>query len=595
MADSSSPGHAGWSLVIYDQTDSLQVAPITGSSLTIGRGLDNDIVLNDPEVSRRHLRLTRATDPLQGETTLFIEDLNTSKGTLINGEPLVEPRLLRPGDVINLGAVAIRVDGPLQGVAQARLKTETQPISNDLKIRAEEVGKAELVPSPPVVNRPQPHSQPSKSQLIWLIVVGTLVALVIATLGGLIGLNLFYSSKRPNVARLTPTEQPVRLDIPQVIIIQGPDSSVLANQTVTLQAMASDASGVTRMELWVNDRKVDEVASQIDQNALSMTAGFQWSSARPGSYSLQVRAYNQSGFVGIAPGTTLTVIAEADTPTPEPTSTFAPIPVPTVTPLPPTSTPTPTATATATSTPTATPTPVATRVATVSIPASPSLIINTSALNVRSGPGTQYEALGQITQDSRPEIIGQANIGQGDWWQIRAPALPGGTGWVSANPRFTTALNASNVPRVNPPPAPTATPTKTATPSLDGAPITAPTATPTTAVVIRAPAGKTLLIVSNRSLANQPARLTLSGGKSVGGGREIDPPPNSEIQIVLEPDFYRAVWSSPWKSFARGADFTAVPGKVMVMWIVPEEGRTDTEIYDELVVGGPSTLGVVNP
>lgn len=592
MADSSSPDHSGWSLVIYDQTDSLQVAPVSSSSLTIGRGLENDIVLNDLEVSRHHLRLTKATDPLQGEA-LFIEDLNTANGTLINGEPLIGPRLLHPGDVINLGSVAIRVDGPVQATARSRLKTKTHTLPSSSKIQPEGLDKALLNRPAAAVDKAHPHRQPVNKQFIWLLIVGTIVALIIATLGGLIGYSWFYSSNRPGVAQVTPTPQPATLDIPQVTIIQGPgqNSSAFVNQTVTLQAIASDKSGVTRMELWVNDQEIDEVASQLDQNALSMTAGFQWSPARPGSYTLQVRAYNLSGFVGVAPETTIAVVAEVDTPTPEPTSTFAPIPAPTITPLSSTSTPTPnataTATATATPTPAATPTPVVTRVATSPIPTQPSLIVNITALNVRSGPGTQYKVLGQITQSSQPEIIGLANIGQGVWWQIRVPALPGGIGWVSANPIFTTALNTSSVPRVNPPPVATPTPT-TAIPTAS------PSATPTTAVVIRAPAGKTLLIVSNRSLINQPARLTLSGGKSVGGGREIDPAPNSEVQIVLEPDFYRALWSAPWKSFARGADFTATPGKVMVMWIVPEEGLTNTEIYDELVVGGPSSLGAVN-
>jgi len=98
-----------------------------------------------------------------------------------------------------------------------------------------------------------------------------------------------------------------------------------------------------------------------------------------------------------------------------------------------------------------------------------------------------------------------------------------------------------------------------------------------------------LLIVGNRSFINQSARLTLSGGKSVGGGLEIDPPPGGEVQVVLEPDFYRALWSAPYNSFTRGSDFTAVAGKVMVMWIVPEEGRTDTEIYDQLVINPTAT------
>jgi hypothetical protein len=153
-------------------------------------------------------------------------------------------------------------------------------------------------------------------------------------------------------------------------------------------------------------------------------------------------------------------------------------------------------------------------------------------------------------------------------------------------------------PTPTPTDAPTTTPTETstATPTLDlptqtatAPPTASPTNTPiptsTPATIIRAPALKTLLIVSNRSLTNQPARLTLSGGKSVAGGREIDVAPNSEVQLVLEPDDYRALWSSPaHNNFVRGADFTAIPNKVMVMWIVPEDGLTMTEVYDELVV-----------
>ena len=151
----------------------------------------------------------------------------------------------------------------------------------------------------------------------------------------------------------------------------------------------------------------------------------------------------------------------------------------------------------------------------------------------------------------------------------------GTCGWVSAAASFTTAINTDVVPVASVPPLPA--------PVL----IFTPTPTPTATVpVIRAPAGKTLLIVGNRSLANKPARLTLSGGKSVGGGKEIDVSANGQVEMVLEPDFYRALWSSPFRSFTRGSDFTAVPGKVMIMWIVPEDGLTDTEVYDELRLDG---------
>jgi hypothetical protein len=132
--------------------------------------------------------------------------------------------------------------------------------------------------------------------------------------------------------------------------------------------------------------------------------------------------------------------------------------------------------------------------------------------------------------------------------------------------------------------------------TLTSTPQPSPTPTRSAGQVKRAPPGKTLLIVSNRSLSNRPARLTLSGGKSVAGGKEIDPPAGGEIEVVLEPDFYRALWSTPVNNFTRGADFTAVPGKIMVMWIVPENGVTMTEMYDELFIdAGPGPTPSATP
>jgi hypothetical protein len=530
----SSPEFQQWNLSLYTDTDTPQVVPVTKDRLTIGRELDNDITLDDSQISRHHLTLTR-----QGEQ-LIVEDMQTANGTLVNDQPLTEPYTLQSGDVIRLGAVVIRVELITRPVPQSRLKTD-------------------IYPAP---------ARPSRGWL-WLAILAAILGLVVLLGLGMLGLGWFLASSRPVVVE-TPTGQPVQLDVPQVIIVQGPaqNSSVQVHQSVMIQAIASDRSGVTRMELWVNDQKVSEIASQLAQNAPSMTAGFQWSSDTPGTYTLQVRAYNRQSLVGMAALASLNVVGEPDTPTPEPTltPTATPIsPTPTVTPAPPSPTPTPTSTATPTPIP---PTPL------------PALTINAPALNVRSGPGAQYEVIGQISRGSRPEIVGQANTGQGLWWQIRFPEALGGVGWVSGAPRFAAAANAANVPQVSLPPPATVPPTSTPSPSPT------PTATPTSLTVIRAAEGKTLLIVGNRSLINQPARLTLSGGKSVGGGREIDPPPNGEIRLTLEPDFYRALWSAPWNSFTRGADFTAVAGKVMVMWIVPEEGRTMTEVYDELVVGG---------
>ncbi len=74
-----------------------KVYPLDKNELFIGRDLSNDIVINDPEISRRHARLFT-----QGNT-FVLEDLGSTNGTFVNGQRLMGPNVLRPGDVITFG------------------------------------------------------------------------------------------------------------------------------------------------------------------------------------------------------------------------------------------------------------------------------------------------------------------------------------------------------------------------------------------------------------------------------------------------------------------------------------------------------------
>jgi predicted component of type VI protein secretion system len=71
--------------------------PLDKNELFIGRDLSNDIVINDPEISRRHSRLFT-----QGNA-FVLEDLGSTNGTFVNGQRLMGPNVLRPGDVITFG------------------------------------------------------------------------------------------------------------------------------------------------------------------------------------------------------------------------------------------------------------------------------------------------------------------------------------------------------------------------------------------------------------------------------------------------------------------------------------------------------------
>src|SRR5258708_2926067 len=69
--------------------------------LTIGRDMNNDVVINDAEVSRNHGRLTSQSGGY------LIEDLASTNGTFVNGQRLIGPKLLNPGDVVGLGETIV--------------------------------------------------------------------------------------------------------------------------------------------------------------------------------------------------------------------------------------------------------------------------------------------------------------------------------------------------------------------------------------------------------------------------------------------------------------------------------------------------------
>ncbi|MEV6622165.1 ATP-binding cassette domain-containing protein, partial [Amycolatopsis sp. NPDC051114] len=73
--------------------------------ITIGRASDNDIVLGDLQVSRRHARLERVGGAWR------LTDLGSRNPTLVNGVPVAGRSPIADGDRITVGATDLRVDG----------------------------------------------------------------------------------------------------------------------------------------------------------------------------------------------------------------------------------------------------------------------------------------------------------------------------------------------------------------------------------------------------------------------------------------------------------------------------------------------------
>jgi hypothetical protein len=72
------------------------------NDVVFGRAADSDVPLtSDATVSGRHARVFRR------DGSPYLEDLGSTNGTYVNGQPLAAERLLRPGDIVAVGSTEL--------------------------------------------------------------------------------------------------------------------------------------------------------------------------------------------------------------------------------------------------------------------------------------------------------------------------------------------------------------------------------------------------------------------------------------------------------------------------------------------------------
>lgn len=132
-------GNDSFRLVVRRGPQPNQVYELNKDIISVGRDITNDIVINDPEVSRHHMRFTR------GAGGFTLEDLGSTNGTFINGQRLTGAKPLNNGDMIGLG--------------------ETVTLAYEMAGAAAQPGAAPAAPASPYAPRPaEAESLPSSPQ-----------------------------------------------------------------------------------------------------------------------------------------------------------------------------------------------------------------------------------------------------------------------------------------------------------------------------------------------------------------------------------------------------------------------------------------------
>ncbi|NNJ10804.1 DUF3662 domain-containing protein [Chloroflexales bacterium ZM16-3] len=96
----AAPVRRGHAMLLLQTSAGPQPIPVESTTATIGRGLGNDIILEDTRVSRHHAQLRYKA------RRFWLTDLNSTNGTFINGARVNETAL-RDGDVVSLGGLEL--------------------------------------------------------------------------------------------------------------------------------------------------------------------------------------------------------------------------------------------------------------------------------------------------------------------------------------------------------------------------------------------------------------------------------------------------------------------------------------------------------
>lgn len=152
-------------LVITQGNDAGQSLEVrAGKTYTIGRGIDNDLVLTDLAVSRKHF------DIRNDNGAWVLADRGSGNGTLVNAQLEDAPFMLTTGDVIEIGNTAFRFELPINvpRISVPRIGFDTGPEdeidqSTLSSAPVRDPDAAFPTPASNPVARPKPALQPAAS------------------------------------------------------------------------------------------------------------------------------------------------------------------------------------------------------------------------------------------------------------------------------------------------------------------------------------------------------------------------------------------------------------------------------------------------
>ncbi|HMM79562.1 MAG TPA: FHA domain-containing protein [Pyrinomonadaceae bacterium] len=203
--------------------------------VTIGRHSNNSLVIADGRLSREHLRLER-----EGPNW-YAEDLGSSNGTTLNGEPLRDQQRLKDGDKLSLGGLEIAVEIEQAPAAESAVQA-MPPVQTNIP----------AAPATPV------SAEPSSGGLSFsfILIAPALGLIVILIAGGV----LYFSGKKSET-----DANDITYSTPEGSSTPSADATPVAAQTENASTPETPSSTPTKED--TATQKVEKFAAQFMRKA----------------------------------------------------------------------------------------------------------------------------------------------------------------------------------------------------------------------------------------------------------------------------------------------------------------------------------------
>jgi pSer/pThr/pTyr-binding forkhead associated (FHA) protein len=124
-------------LVVFSEGLTGRACELTADRITVGRAEDNTFAIPEASVSSHHCEL------LKRGGDYIVKDLNSTNGTYINDEQVKEANL-KPGQVLRLGTVELRVEDTSAAAPTQKPASLTQAVPQGVKLNDFEQGSRKV-------------------------------------------------------------------------------------------------------------------------------------------------------------------------------------------------------------------------------------------------------------------------------------------------------------------------------------------------------------------------------------------------------------------------------------------------------------------